>query len=642
MKKLLTLAFLVTAFTQNLSAQNFTTAIRETFRMDTNPIDMATDASGNTYITGSFVGSTVTIGGTTYNSENPLGGMFVVKYTPSGTVAWARIANLDNVFNGSYTECTSGKGIAVDASGNVYVAGSMAIAGIGPQNVLFKSPGNTISVPLTGVNLEGYLTKLNSNGVFQWVIRTNYYTDAYNYAGTYQQNSCNDLAIDGSGNVYVVGFHGIGSYISGNASSSVQGIVPTFFGGSFIENDYLTGYTLDPNGTIAYNYPNGTEGFVAKISPSGSMLWSETLSGTGIQMGNGSNQTLGPTVQGPNIQLDNADNIYISGDFTNELIINGVSIINSGGNTNSPPSRADGFVLKLNSNRVVQWLVRIGRTECTDGVGGMTLDNAGNVYIMGESKWADINNLAPATYSVPVAGGAVTFNNQFTSHSYLAKLNTNGVVQWVKAAENATNDSFNNNRKFGLVQDNAGSLYCTGRYYTGYNGGTGLPEFFLTYDGLTGSADVYGNTFLLKVNANNGNGTWVRTAVNTPSAGCYYCFNGAANLAFGGANTLTIGGTFAGIATFGSTTLTSSSDLNNLFVAKFTIPTSFDTAASGNWNANSTWLCNCLPDGTMPVRIMGTHNVTVPTGITGQAKGLRYMGAGKVSLQGTGKVELNN
>jgi hypothetical protein len=70
--------------------------------------------------------------------------------------------------------------------------------------------------------------------------------------------------------------------------------------------------------------------------------------------------------------------------------------------------------------------------------------------------------------------------------------------------------------------------------------------------------------------------------------------------------------------------------------------TTFDSAITGNWNATSTWVCSCIPNGTLPVRIMSTHIVTVPTAYTGQAKGLRFASTGKVTLQGTGKVNVIN
>jgi hypothetical protein len=70
--------------------------------------------------------------------------------------------------------------------------------------------------------------------------------------------------------------------------------------------------------------------------------------------------------------------------------------------------------------------------------------------------------------------------------------------------------------------------------------------------------------------------------------------------------------------------------------------TTFDSAISGNWNVTSTWICNCIPNGTLPVRIMSTHIVTVPTAYIGQAKGLRFISTGKLTLQGTGKVNVIN
>ncbi|MBO0948779.1 hypothetical protein [Fibrella forsythiae] len=48
-----------------------------------------------------------------------------------------------------------------------------------------------------------------------------------------------------------------------------------------------------------------------------------------------------------------------------------------------------------------------------------------------------------------------------------------------------------------------------------------------------------------------------------------------------------------------------------------------------------------MPDGSLPVRIMNGHTVTAPTTFTGQAKGIRFVGTGKLSAQGTGRVLLS-
>jgi Fungalysin metallopeptidase (M36) len=66
----------------------------------------------------------------------------------------------------------------------------------------------------------------------------------------------------------------------------------------------------------------------------------------------------------------------------------------------------------------------------------------------------------------------------------------------------------------------------------------------------------------------------------------------------------------------------------------------FDTANSGGWDVNSTWKCNCVPDGSLPVRIMGNHEVIIPNGMTGQAKGLKFVGDGKLLPMGTGSINI--
>jgi hypothetical protein len=66
----------------------------------------------------------------------------------------------------------------------------------------------------------------------------------------------------------------------------------------------------------------------------------------------------------------------------------------------------------------------------------------------------------------------------------------------------------------------------------------------------------------------------------------------------------------------------------------------FDTANSGSWDTSATWKCNCIPDGSLPVRIMGNHEITIPDGMTGQAKGLKFVADGKLLPLGTGSINI--
>src|SRR5688572_25082949 len=74
---------------------------------------IAVDGSGNSYVTGHFKG--IATFGTTTLTSSGLYDIFIAKYNASGTLLWAKQAG------GARND--SGQGIAVDGSGNSYVAG---------------------------------------------------------------------------------------------------------------------------------------------------------------------------------------------------------------------------------------------------------------------------------------------------------------------------------------------------------------------------------------------------------------------------------------------------------------------------------------------------------------------------------------
>src|SRR5207249_6957187 len=71
---------------------------------------VAADAAGNYYLTGAY-GGTVDFGGTSLTAQINQDG-FVAKYTSAGVLAW-----VDDLSGGV------SQGVAVDGTGNVYVAG---------------------------------------------------------------------------------------------------------------------------------------------------------------------------------------------------------------------------------------------------------------------------------------------------------------------------------------------------------------------------------------------------------------------------------------------------------------------------------------------------------------------------------------
>jgi len=127
---------------------------------------IATDSSGNVYVTGD------TYGGLDGNTSAGYNDLFVVKYLDNGTKQWTKQLGT------SSTDLANG--VATDSSGNVYVAGG-TYGGL---------DGNT-----NAGNSDLFVVKYNSSGTKQWTKQL----------GTSSTDLANGVATDPSGNVYVTG-----------------------------------------------------------------------------------------------------------------------------------------------------------------------------------------------------------------------------------------------------------------------------------------------------------------------------------------------------------------------------------------------------------------------------------------------------
>ena len=137
---------------------------------------IAVDASGNSYVTGVFVG-TASFGSTTLES-NGYDDIFVAKLNSSGDWLWAKNA-------GGSDDYDNGWSIAIDASGNSYVTG------------YFSGPATFGSTTLTSNgDWDIFVAKLDMRGNLLWAKNAGGTSDDIGY----------DIAVDASGNSYVTGY----------------------------------------------------------------------------------------------------------------------------------------------------------------------------------------------------------------------------------------------------------------------------------------------------------------------------------------------------------------------------------------------------------------------------------------------------
>ncbi|MBX2978480.1 MAG: hypothetical protein KF905_04220 [Flavobacteriales bacterium] len=191
---------------------------------------VATDAAGNIYAAGHFMSNSITFGNTTLTNAYPLsatGDAFLVKYSPTGQVIWAKRAGGvggDRV-----------KGLAVTPAGQAYVVGYF-------ESTSFTF-GNT-SLTHAGGGTTAFLLKFDTNGDPLWARQS--------MLGPGVMNSLDQFAgvgLDALGNVYV----------AGNFSASSVSI----------------------SGTTLTNSGSGFDVMLLKYNSNGALQWARSGGGDG-------------------------------------------------------------------------------------------------------------------------------------------------------------------------------------------------------------------------------------------------------------------------------------------------------------------------------------------------------------------------
>ncbi len=320
------------------------------------------------------------------------------------------------------------------------------------------------------------------------------------YLGGNSEDFGRGIAVDGSGNAYVVGYTLSSNFPTANALQPANGgnsdafvaklnatgsalLYSTYLGGNDGEvgfdikvddfgNAYVTGQTSSINfptaNALQPTFGGGySDAFVAKLNASGSsLLYSTYLGGNDFDFGSG-------------IAVDDAGNAYMTGRTSsiNFPTANALQPTFGGGNS-------DAFVAKLNATGSALLYSTYLGGSFDDGGSGIAVDVSGNAYVIGTTFSSNFPMTGPLQ---PTFGGG-------NSDAFVAKLNATGSALLYSTYLGGSGDDSGS----GIAVDASGNYYMTG--------GTTSTNFptanaLQPVNGSGGSLGFLYDAFITKLNA---------------------------------------------------------------------------------------------------------------------------------------------
>jgi uncharacterized protein (TIGR03437 family) len=337
---------------------------------------VAVDSIGNTYVTGGSGSANFSGAGTLKGTED----VFVMKINPAGT------SKLYTTFLGG-GGADEGHGIAVDTQGNAYITGSTGSLDFPTKNAAQAGFGGSG---------DAFAAKLSPNGT-ALVYST--------YLGGNASDIGNGIAVDNSGNAYIVGTTFSTNFPTQAAFQASKGaqqdafltkvsakgdsfVYSTYLGGNSVDegngiavdaagNAYVTGYTASTNFPVQSAFRGSNAGsvdaFVTKMNPAGSALvYSTYLGGSATDYGTA-------------VAVDSAGNAYVTGIVTSDDF----PVVNPIDPKLASHAVDDGFIAKLNpSGSALVYSTYFGGGSADDPY-AIAVDQSGNAYVTGRTNSSD-------------------------------------------------------------------------------------------------------------------------------------------------------------------------------------------------------------------------------------------------------------
>ena len=341
---------------------------------------------------------------------------------------------------------TDAAGVAIDSSDNIYITGTSQGTNLFGKNAT------------SGTTDDIFVAKLNSSGVVQWV---------YTAGGTGRDRG-RKIALDSSGNIYVVGYYqntvdfGGGNVTSNgswdafilklNSSGTFQWVKS--YGGS-AGNDLGRDVVVDSNDNVimlgtfrgTVNFDSGDGGGVVNYTSNDYDVFLIRLNSSGIWQSVWVTTSSG-SADGRALAIDSNNVTYLTGSYSGSVTF--------GANNRTATNSNDLFIHKIDTydNENNTQLTYAPNVDTTQKAKGIAVDSSGNIYATGTFQ-----------NTVNFGGGNITSSGK---DIYLLKLNSSLVFQWVKRF---ARDDGAAGQAFGtaVAVDDDGNVYSVGQIGGNYN-----------------------------------------------------------------------------------------------------------------------------------------------------------------------------
>lgn len=372
--------------------------------------------------------------------------------------------------------------MTVDAAGNIYVTGNC-------EDTTDFDPGAGVYNLITpGWYSDIFVAKYDPLGNLVWAKKMG--------GSDIDQSTC--IAVDAAGNVYTAG---------------------SFFGTADFNPSFGT-YNL----TAA-----GDDVFVSKLDANGNFVWAKQTGGAGTDVAYG-------------LALDNAQNIYITGNFAGTADFDpgaGVSTMTSTG--------SDIFTWKLDPNGNLVWAKQQGGDASIEIGYAITIDDQDNIYTTG--VFGDTADFDPGP------GTHYLYQNGSTGlvDGFISKLDVNGNFIWANAIEGPNGMSWS----YAIAVDSLYNVYTVGAFQGSCDFDGGSANFSL--NSVNGLNDIF-----IRKEDPAGNFMWVKRIGGTSN------FDQASDIALDDFGNIYFTGYFTGAVDFdpgaGTFPMTSMNNAEDIYI----------------------------------------------------------------------------